>query len=184
MVSVWLTCGLFAKYTISGSSHDLATVAKVGGVTVLEHEAIVQTDLDKILNSNSVYTLGSGTVSSNSYKAVSGTVIPKDTYIELDGTNDVACTLYIEIVDNSNNVAKFSIDTDGGNWSMCTDVISVHGGTVYKYTKTVSPHQVLTISNIIKDNTIRIKDTYTDKNDLDKNANFSIDFYAYLVQYD
>ncbi len=186
VVSWWLVCGLLAKYTVNGSSGDFATVAKMGGVSIVEYKATLETNIDTMFENNSVYALSSKTekVTSNSYQAVSGTVIPKDISIVLDGTNDVACTLYIEVVDSSGGYIDFNMDSNC--WAEIeNETISTHGGKVYKYKYQISPHENLTISSIIENNSIRIKDTYTNKSDPSQNAKaVSLDFYAYLIQYD
>jgi hypothetical protein len=186
-LSVYLVCGLFAKYAVSTATSDLATVATFGGVSVVESQAVLTTDVSTMLEKNSAYSLNTNVeVSSNSYQAVSGTVVPKDTHVVLDGTNDVACTLYIEVVNGSQGYATFEIDPN--SWNVVTPnsspVTALHGGTIYQYTDTISPHEELTTSSIIKGETIRIKDTYTDKSTTWTDDKFSIDVYAYLVQLD
>jgi hypothetical protein len=190
MLSVWLTCGLFAKYAVSSSASDLATVAKFGGVSVEEHKVESITDTSTMIEKNSMYdyTLENNakvvsTTTKKEYNLVAGTVIPKDTYVVVDGTNDVACNLYIEVVNSDkNNCVTFDIDN---NWSEIEDssVTAQHGGTIYKYNKTISAHESLNTGSIIKESTINISDACYDKSN-QKTDTFSIDFYAYLVQLD
>jgi hypothetical protein len=181
LLSVCMVCGLFAKYTSRGQSSQSARVALMSGVTIAEHEAIAVTDLSSMIGINSTYTLNTdSTVSSNTYYAVPGTSIPKDPFITLDGSNETACELYIEVVDGSSGCAKFDISDD---WTEDNEFSPRHSGTVYKYKSEIAPKTSTTINNIIKSNNIRITESYSDITQ--KNAgSFSIDFYAYLVQKD
>ena len=181
MLSVWLVCGLFAKYTVSDSGSDSAIVAAVGEIAMFEHKAVYN---------NGIYTLDSEkAVSSNEYKTVlPGTEIPKDPYIILTGKNDVSCSLYIEIVNSENIPAAVQYEIDSSNWikvSSADNFSPVHGGTLYEYKETISPHTSTEIKDIIEGNRIAVSDTLKDKTDPDQNSDpFSIDFYAYLIQND
>jgi hypothetical protein len=185
MLSTWMACGLFARYVSQNSAGDSATVATVGGVSVYEHQSVLQTNLKSTLDGDSLYTLNGTVVASNSYLAVPGTTIPKDPYVVLDGTNDVACTLYLEVVDGSGGYVSYSLK-DG--WTKATDSDGfepTHGGTLYRYTEPVSAHTEKTVTDVLTGNAVRISDGYTDRNDPTRNANtLSINFYAYLVQID
>ncbi len=193
MFSVWLTCGLFAKFSVRESFSDSATVASISDITMLEHKVETISDKAKMLKENSVYTLSkTETTKSNTYYAVPGTVIPKDPYIELSGNNDVSCTLYIEVANGGENFATFTIDSK--NWTEVEQPTSDdsnatiefsprHNGVVYRYNSTIQAHEQKTIKDIIVNNSVSISDTYANKKLKDSN-NFSIDFYAYLVQED
>ena len=179
LFSIWLVCGLFAKYTTSDSGSDFARVAGAGTVVMREH---------KVSYSNGVYSLDTDTeVTSNTYSVIlPGTEIPKDPYIILTGTNDVSCSLYVEIVVNKvQNDVEYEIDSD--NWTKITEgeFTARHGGIVYLYKDIFPPHTSDTIEDIIKDDKIFIKDTLKDKESPDNNSEtFSSDLYAYLVQND
>ncbi len=183
LLSVWLICGLFAKYTVSETGSDSARIAAMGTVAVQEHKAVLLTDLEKMAGGNTNYALDTtDTVSKNTYTAVPGIVIPKDPFIVLDGKNEVACTLYLEVVDGNNKYAEFEI---GDEWKESDEFEAQHEGTIYVYKETIAAKGDTKITGILKNNQIRIIDTYANKKDTTINENeFSIDFYAYLVQYD
>lgn len=184
LLSVWLICGLFAKYTVSETGSDSARIAAMGTVAVQEHEAVLLTDLKEMAGGNTNYALNTtaATVSKNTYTAVPGIVIPKDPFIVLDGKNEVACTLYLEVVDGSKGYAKFEI---GDKWEKSDEFEAQHEGTIYVYKDTIAAKEGKKITGILKNNQIRIIDTYANKKDTTiKEDEFSIDFYAYLVQYD
>lgn len=168
MVSVWLTCGLFAKYATSDSGSDFATVAKIGGIEVYEHEAVYNA-------TNGEYTLenNSRVVSNNYDKVVPGTKIKKDPTIVIDGSSDVACEVYLEVVDSSNGELTYDLS----DWTEVVGVKGIHEGKLYKYKDAISVHKAETIS-IIKDEYISVS------SNISTDSTFSLDFYAYLVQLD
>ena len=179
LLSIWLVCGLFAKYTTSDSGSDSAKVAGAGMVTMREH---------KVLYSDGEYTLdNTQEVDSNNYSVVlPGTEIPKDPYIILAGNNAVSCSLYIEVaVSGLPGEVQYEIDRD--KWTKVTsgEISAFHGGTVYRYNNMIPPHTSDEIRDIIKDNKIIINEDLKNKTDPNKNSeDFSIDLYAYLIQND
>ena len=88
LLSTWLVSGMLAKYTTSSNNSVGARVAGMANVELHEHKAELQNGV-YILDANEV-------VDSNVYDTVlPGVDIPKDAYIQLDGKNEVSCSLYI-----------------------------------------------------------------------------------------
>lgn len=91
MLSVWLICGMFAKYVVTDENSDSARVAAFASIGVLEHEA-------KLVNG--LYQLTDKEVSENTYaKVIPGVDIPKDPFVRLNGTAEVDCTLYLRVTE-------------------------------------------------------------------------------------
>ena len=176
LISMWFVCGLLAKYTASNSNSTSARVARMAKVELHEHKAELQ---------NGIYVLDTYTiVDSNEYDTVlPGVDIPKDAFIHSDGKNEVACTLYIEVVNV--DVPDEVSYTIGTSFETETSIAPSHGGTLYKYNQTIQPGTVQTITHIFSDNKLRVSDTFKDRSVAAKNtAPFKIEIYAYLVQID
>ncbi len=176
LVSSWFISGLLAKYVNRQSFEDAGRVAKTGRVAVLEHEAVL---------SGGLYTLDmSSVVTGNTYTAVlPGTDIPKDPYVYLDGSQEVAYALYVEIYTNVPAEVTYAVGT---NFTPTTDeVLPSHGGTVYKYNQTIPAATEQSIGPIIRGNVITVSDAFRNKEDPSYNSSdFRFDVYAYLIQID
>ncbi len=176
MISFWLVCGMYAKYAEVANNLDGANVAGMGLVQITESKAVY---------SNGVYTLDpSRTVGYNEYPTViPGTSIPKDIRITITKGNDVSCMMYLEVVnDNPDIVANI----DMTKWTPSSDYPAQHGGKIYRYNEIAPPHaENVTISYVLKNNEILVKDTFRDYTRPDKNSSaIHMQFYAYLVQVD
>ena len=167
--------GLLAKYKNGYALQGQARVAKIGNVAVLEHEAVL---------SGGQYTLDmTSVVSGNTYTAVlPGTDIPKDAYVAFDGSNETACSLYVEVYTNAPSEVTYSIGT---GFLPTSELAPRHGGTVYKYNQPIPPNTAQNVQYIIRNNKFTVSDTFKDKTDPSKNSeSFSFNIYAYMVQID
>ena len=176
LISMWIVCGMLAKYTDANSNITSARVARMAMVELHEHKAELQ---------NGIYVLDTDTiVGSNEYDTVlPGVDIPKDAFIQSDGKNEVACALYIEVVNV--NVPDEVSYTIGTSFETETSIVPSHGGTLYKYNQTIQPGTDRPITHIFSDNKLRVSDTFKDRSVAEKNtAPFKIEIYAYLVQID
>lgn len=134
MTSLWLLCGLYARYVVSGDASDSAHVAKgLPTVDVWEHEAVeVTSETDEKGNAvgRGYYKLllpdeddgeadgEENLVKNNSYKKVlPGVDIPKDPFVRLTGTTEVDFELYIEITEKNfpKYTAKAEDKSDDGD---------------------------------------------------------------------
>ncbi|WP_294754962.1 hypothetical protein [uncultured Ruminococcus sp.] len=176
LISMWLVCGMLAKYTSNVFYNDSAHVARMATVKLHEHKVNLE---------GGVYFLDNDTiVETNEYDTVlPGVNIPKDAYIQLDGNSEVACNLYIEVV-NTNLPDEVSY-TIGTSFEAETSFTPLHGGIVYKYKQVIQPGVAQTIAHIFSNDSIRVGDSLRDNTDKTKNAGqFKIEVYAYLVQID
>ena len=107
MLSIWLTSGLFAKYTVLNNADASARVANGIQIEILEHEAVpingiyylkneenaANTELEEIQEVSEVL--------SNKYELViPGVDIAKDPFVRLNGISEVDYYLYIEIAES------------------------------------------------------------------------------------
>ena len=172
MLSIWLVCGLFAKYVISDYMMDSAQVAKsgIGTMELLEHEA----ELD-----NGIYKLkDNAEVTENTYnKVIPGVDIAKDPFVRLKINSDVAYELYIE-------VAKSEYFPDTVTYELTEDWIEVDATKgVYKYKDTFeagASHDEKI--KILKDDKLIVSEHYVGKNQNGDNQTFTLTFNAWIVQ--
>ncbi len=165
----------YARYRQSGTLDEPARVARMAQAELCEHRAVLD---------GGRYTLDMSTVvHGNTYDAVlPGTDIPKDPYVDLDGSNEVACDLYIEIFTNAPDEVSYTVGT---SFAPTSEVSPQHGGTVYKYSQPIPPNTQQTVGYILRGNTLTVSDTFRDKTNPGKNAApFRFDVYAYLLQID
>ena len=140
MLSVWMLCGMFAKYITSGSVDDSARVAN-GYVYahVWEHEAKLKEDENK--NKLGEYELNPDKpkVDKNEYKAViPGVDIPKDPYIELTTDKcEVDYALYLRVTESENfpnrgetNYVSYELTAD---WELLEGYKETDRVRIYKY---------------------------------------------------
>ena len=180
MLSVWLTCGLYAKYIVSENFEDSATVQKTGNsnIELLEHKAVLIEDADKAVQLDSVYELSNEETETNDYKFVlPGVDIPKDPFARITGsavTSDqplLSYNLYIKVVEE-NIPATVSYDISA-DW----ELVGKEGTTsTYKYKKDIASNFSGTIY-ILKDNKIMVSDKY-----VGNGKSFSLSFDAWLKQ--
>ena len=170
-----LSSRLFAKYAQNYAYVEQPRVAKAAQVSVQEHRAVL---------SGGQYTLDmTSVVSGNTYTAVlPGTDIPKDPYVYLDGSQETAYTLYVEIYTNVPAGVSYTVGT---NFAVTDELAPSHGGTMYKYTQAVLPAVEQSIGPILRNNVITVSDSFRDKTDPTYNqSGFQFDVYAYVIQID
>ena len=175
LVAVRFSSGLLAKYAQKYVYLDQARVAKTAQAAVREHEAVL---------SGGQYTLDmTSVVSGNTYTAVlPGTDIPKDPFVAIDGNNETACSLYVEIYTDVPAEVTYTVGT---GFLPTAELAPQHGGTMYKYNQPILPNTPQNVQYIIRNNKIMVSDTFKDKSDPTKNvASFTFEVYAYLVQID
>ena len=175
LVSSWLISGLLAKYASGKASADGGRVARTGRVAVLEHEAVL---------SGGIYTLDmDSVVTGNTYTAVlPGTDIPKDPYVYLDGSQEVAYKVYVEICTDVPDSVSYTVGT---SFTATDEFAPSHGGMVYKYNQPVPAATEMSIGPIIRGNVITVSDSFRDRADPSYNSSgFRFDLYAYVVQID
>ena len=169
-VSAGLIIGISAKNQRSDSAKDSAKAASAGTAVIYEYKAEY---------SEGAYTLTDDKTEGNSYPVViPGTDIPKAVEIELDGANDTACALYLEVAEEFPEDIDYAID--GEKWRPTDTFAAKNGGIVYEYKTEIKPHESLVVSDVIKDGVLHIKDSFdpADVNTL------NMELYAYLVQKD
>lgn len=178
MLSVWLLCGMYARYVVSDSYSDAAHVAgSISMVEVWEHEAVLE---------NGEYQLTAKEVTENTYhKVIPGVDIAKDPFIRLSGAPDVPCELYVRVTEN--NIPK---DSDGqpmvtyqlnGEWTETDEA------GVYKYTKTIDSNTTETVFPILEQSGDVINDHKCELKVSEHyvgNGEFTLTFSAWLVQKD
>ncbi len=177
MISIWLVCGMLARYTSEGEKSGGARVASAGQVDVFENEAYFDyttytylIDKDKIVTENTYNVI------------VPGMEIEKDPFIRLYGNNEVSYNLYIEIKVSDPELIRYSMSSV---WSQTDDLSPAYGGTVYKYQSVIAPGYQGDILDILEDGVIRIRDDLKDKTYPQANSDtFKMDIYAYLTQTD
>jgi len=177
LLSVWWVCGLFAKYKNLDEKNDVTSVAAFAQISVHEHEAVL---------TNGVYTLDTDSVvEGNDYPVIlPGTMIPKDPFIIVTDSSETACEVYLEAV-NVDKPRDVIYTINGSSWLETEDFAPRYGGTVYKYKDTLPAHTGAEITDILAGNRLIVKDSLKDKSQPTDNSNeFSIVFYAYLVQAD
>ena len=196
LVSFWLVCGLFAKYTTSGVDDDTGRVAKTGVVDfrVLEHKAVNVSSVDPM----KVYELLDGStddriddnrgkleeVTGNTYETIPpGYDIPKDPFVRLELKNsEVDYYLYVKVIKPLLFPETVTFELDDENWQEFdakagiykfigdTDT-GIRGG--YIDAGTLERTDIY----ILKDNRIEVGQFYD-------GTLFTVSFEAYLVQVD
>lgn len=111
MLSVWLVCGLFAKYVTTDDDKDIARVAGTGVVQfdVWEHEAENKSDEDATV----VYVLNEDElVKDNTYDTVlPGYDIPKDPFVRLELKDpEVDYYLYLRVIKSDDFPSTVTFD--------------------------------------------------------------------------
>ena len=179
MLSVWMICGLYAKYIVSGSYQDSASVAgiKVGNLELFEHEAVLIKDADKALKMNSVYELTGNEVTNNTYDVVlPGVNIPKDPSIRIKDATKAPCELYVKvIVKDLPDTVTYEMTSD---WKLIKTETSQSDGIVYtyKYNKVIESQFSGTVS-VLKDNKLKVSERY-----VGNGKTFTLNFNAWIVQ--
>ncbi len=177
LLSFWMVCGMLARYTSSGGASDGARIALPGTAVAYEHQAVYQ---------NGVYTLDTTAppVMENRYETVvPGMTIPKDSYILIDGSQEVDCRLYLEVCESTAGWFSYVINTD--QWKYQSAMTGSHGGKVYLYNPRIAPNEVMEVHQIFTDQMITVRETLRSKTTptLPSGA-ASIKLYATLVQAD
>jgi len=175
MMSLWLVCGMLARFTSSEDKNEVARVAAAGQVDIFENEAYFDDETYSYqLRDDSI-------VSRNTYPViVPGMEIEKDPFIRLYGNNEVSYYLYLEV--RASDRVRYELSSV---WSVTNDIAASHGGTVYKFQSVIKPGEKRDIREILKDHTVRIRDDLKDKSQPSANSDpFTMDFYAYMIQAD
>ena len=175
LATACFSSSLLAKSVQINAYTDQARVAAAAQPSVREHEAVL-TGGRYTLDMNSV-------VGGNTYTAVlPGVDIPKDTYVTLNGNNETACVLYVEICTDAPDEVAYSV---ASGFSSTTELAPRNGGTMYKYDQPILPDGAQEALYIIRDNKLTVSDTFRDRSDQTKNAApFTFEVYAYLLQTD
>ena len=200
MMSIWLICGLFAKYTIKDSASHSARVAQFGNAEVKEHQAVLKGVADNqkvkvVYSDDMIYYLSDDEVSDNTYdKIMPGVDIPKDPFVRVT-PGEVDCELYIKVTNNNfprpykdssgeehGDLISYKIDDE--KWNK----ITYKNEVIYKYKGTIdanfeSENGYIDIP-ILKDNKIYISQYYDADTYSSKKESFSLTFESWLVQID
>ena len=170
LVSMGLIVGINAKNQRSDSARESAKAASAGTAVIYEYKAEYEAG---------AYTLTEEKTGWNSYPVIiPGTDIPKAVEIELDGANDTACTLYLEVAEDFPEDIEYAIDS--AKWRPTDEFEGKNGGIVYAYRTEIKPHESLVVSDVIKDSKLSIKDSF----DPAQADVLSMELFAYLVQND
>ena len=186
--STYLTAGLYAKYTVAGSSSDSARVIKFGEITLTETRGV---DPEKQTGGgNWMITPGSDndlqmqvTVDFDGSEA--------DTYVYLavhtpgwtKATNNVDYLITNEGVE----LMKWSMDqtkdatTKELWWTYLLTEKDAQGNETHVYYKYLDSNKQLDAINVVKDNKITVNDTLK-KSDLLKINGIKLNFTAYVRQ--
>lgn len=141
----------------------------MGVITLKEHEAVRGEDGNYSLNLNKEVT-------SNEYKLLPSTNVPKDPYITLVEKSTVKAYLYVEVVNGlGDKGVSYAMDD---NWTLVSGVTGTKGGAVYVYNNIIDETYQGNTINIIKDKTIVVADTLS----FTAGEKVSLDFYGYLAQ--
>lgn len=191
LVSVWLVCGLFAKYTTSGADDDTGRVASTGVVEfrVLEHKAENVSAQD----ATKVYELLDGKadrinktvseVTKNTYETIPpGYDIPKDPFVRLKLENsEVDYYLYVKVIKSDEFPETVEVIVDTENWELVegTENLYKYKGSINGITNGYIDAGTLerTDMYILKDNQLKVSEYYD-------GTPFTVSFEAYLVQVD
>lgn len=196
LITSGIIAEIYAKQAAGQEFYKSADAAAAGYAFVYEHKAVIVYNTTD--TANGIYRLDeSKKVSGNTYPViVPGTEIPKDTFIEFSGTNDVAYYLYLEAADNfpkdsSGELTDIRYTISQDSWKRTDDFEPRHGGKVYIYSDSgakphmIEPHRTAVISDIIQNNMLYVSESLKDITEPLKNSEpLMIQFYVYLVQKD
>ena len=173
LLSFWLVCGLFAKYTVSGNDLDSARVAAGGSIKIVESKAkYVQNKGEFELDINEK-------VSANTYnKVIPGVDIPKDPFVRLVlDKAEVDYRLYMKVVKSENfpDTVTFEITDDWVKPDPDSDI--------YMYKTYLDAGQKYDFDNgkeihILVEDTLYVSQYYEGK------ESFSLSFEVWLQQVD
>lgn len=191
MLTLWLVIGLYAKYTVSGSASDSASVAN--GLPVIElkeHKAVLDNGIYKLKDNDGKYY---EEVTENEYeKVIPGVDIAKDPYITLNGVSEVDFVLYVKITEE-NFPAPITKDgkeikivtyelNDKANKLELVDDLSDTAKGIYVYKRYFDAGSVDEEIYLLKDNRL-IVSQYFDGS-IESNKNFKLTFEAWAEQAD
>lgn len=201
LLSVWLICGMFAKYITTGNDNDSARVAKTGVVKaeILEHEAynkdksgIYELRNDEKNTSDS--TLHKE-VNGNKYTEVlPGVDIPKDPFIRLEIDSEVDYELFLRVTESEYFPEKVTYEIDKVNWKLVSEDTKNHT-RIFKYIGNADgvingyidagKHTIL-IDKILVNNKLEVSQYYDADAEYkkDDNGKFTLSFDAWLKQVD
>ena len=164
LLTAWLVCGLFAKYTTSGAESNSARVAGSGVVKFELWEHAVGED-GKLTDKKTAQ---------NTYKNVeANTTIQKDPFIELELKNaEVDYELYIRVTESAGFPNGVTYDLTA-KWEKVDGQSGVYKYTGYFDAGTPYDEKI----EILKDNKLTVDVGYDGKT-------FSLTFEAWLVQVD
>lgn len=166
MLSACLLCGMYARYTTSGSYADSSRAARFGTIELKEHQAVesgvkgVKYDLNKAVE-----------VEKNSYSISPGDVIMKDPFVRLTNIGEVRCELYLQVTESDNFPKEIKYDIDDQVWETVADKENV-----YKYKEPIEPRSENIKISILKDEKLIVGEDYVPDND------FDLTFSAWLKQ--
>lgn len=178
-LSVWLLCGLYAKYIVSENYQDSASVDSIGigNLELLEHEAVLIEDADKAVQQDSVYELTDNEVTKNTYDVVlPGVDIPKDPFIRIKVEPKATCELYVQVVEKDiPNTVTYEM---AGGWELIKTETAQSETTVYtyKYNKAIDSKFSGPVS-VLKNNKLKVSESY-----VGNGKTFTLNFNAWLVQ--
>ena len=170
LLSVYMLCGMYARYTTSDSYTDSARVASFGTIVLMEHEAVLADPTE----SGTLYKLTDKEVEQNTnIIALPGVNIPKDPFIRLENIGEVKCELYLKVTKSPEfpNGITYAIDSE--NWDLESDDGE---SSVYRYIPTIEPGSNDIVIDILKDNQLTVSPDY------DSNDEFTLTFSAWLKQ--
>lgn len=201
LLSFWLVCGLFAKYTAKDTLGSGARAAVFGAVAVKEHEAVLKSaddaeDIKDVYYNEDyfydmVYCLTENEVSSNLYDIMMpGVDIPKDPFVRVT-PSEVDCTLYIEVRTDKfpepytdkygakhEDLVTYKIAPD---WKPIKSGKGPNGGDVYQYRNVIEAGASFQEIKLLEDDKVSVSQYY----DADKYSESSLlVFNAWLVQAD
>lgn len=200
LLSVWLVCGLLARYTIQGSFSDGARVAGFGTLAVREHEAVAKAVSGSVTDIGSIYYGGDyddmvyelnkdNEVESNTYSIMMpGVDIPKDPFVRI-APGEVSCELYIEVIEkdfpkgkNEEDLVTYEVDPD--LWTKVENEKGPNGGDLYKYNMDIYAGSESEDIYILKGNKVYVSQYYDADTANKKNEEFSLTFNALMRQID
>lgn len=181
MLSTWMICGMYARYTTSDTTTETAKVSAFGNFTLTENKTVAINDITEMINSNSIYQINNETVSKNEYKyVVPGVDIPKNPYIVLSEKNETSCMLFVEVKEINFPVDGTITFEMSDNWTKINGTTGKNGGTVYYYKNIIEPNKKYDKIEILKENKISVSQYFSEES---VNADsFELDFYGYLIQ--
>lgn len=184
MVSVWLVCGLFAKYVTSGDDADSARVAGTGVVDfdVWEHMAENVSDTDP----TTVYELKTDElVKENTYNTIPpGYDIPKDPFVRLElKDSEVDYYLYVKVIKSADFPSTITV-TLSSDWEEVPNEENL-----YRFKGDVDDDEFQIVNGYIDAGTLKhdfyiLEDNQIIVSQFYDGTPFEISFEAYLKQVD